>query len=175
MTTRRFGAGIASRSSGDPGIMPRTLPSSKAFLFTATFVRASVPQARNISHVCLAGRLVSNDWELIRRLRPRYLVTLMDRVDLVAQQNYLRGTQLLVLDCSESAKPVLDCLSWLKRVHRSLCILLVDGGLSQQEIAAAFGNGVKDYFASPYDVELLVERIDALCTRLASQEDSQTI
>jgi len=116
--------------------------------------------------------MVTDDWELIRRLRRRYLVTLMERVELLAQQDDLENTHLLVLDCSRSAKLALDCLVRLKEAYPDLCVLLVDGGLSQTQIAAAFRDGVKDYFASPYDVKLLVERLNSLCARLAPRKNS---
>ena len=132
----------------------------------------TVTPIQDVLHVCLAGRLVSNDWELIRRLRSRYLVTLMDNVDfLVRRSVLLKETQLLVLDCSRSLDATLECLPQLKREFSDLCLILVDGGLSQAQIAAAFEAGARDYFASPYDVGLLVERVDSLCARLAMQKN----
>lgn len=134
-----------------------------------------MPSIQDVLHVCLAGRLVSNDWELIRSLRSRYLVTLMDNVDFLARRgSMLKETQLLVLDCSRSVDAALACLPRLKQEFPDLCMVLVDGGLNQLQIASAFKEGVKDYFASPYDVALLVERVDSLCARLATQENPQS-
>ena len=56
--------------------------------------------------------------------------------------------------------------------HSELCVVLVDGGITQKQIARAFEVGVKDYFAEPYDIELLAERIDALCTQLGGSKTS---
>lgn len=133
-----------------------------------------VPPSQAVSHVCLAGRLVSNDWNLIQSLNSRYLVTLMERVDLLDRRSTLQDTQLLVLDCSRDAEAALESLTRLKREFPELCVLLVDGGLSQRQIAAAFKQGAKDYFAFPYDVRLLVERMDSLCTRRATAENLQS-
>ena len=119
-------------------------------------------QTDDVFHVCLAGRKVSNDWRLIQSLRSRCLVTLVERVELLVQRSFLSRTHLLVLDCSASAELVPQVLPRLKEEFPDLCVVLVDGGLSQKEIAAAFKEGVKDYFADPYDVELLLERIDSL-------------
>ena len=119
-------------------------------------------QTQDILHVCLAGRKVSNDWGLIQSLRSRYLVTLLERVELLVRRSFLNRPHLLVLDCSESAELVSQVLPRLKEEFPDLCIVLVDGGLSQKQIAAAFKDCVKDYFADPYDAELLVERMDSL-------------
>jgi hypothetical protein len=127
-----------------------------------------LPHSDDISHVYLAGRKVSNDWQLIQSVRSRCLVTLVERVDLLAQPGLLSGAHLLVLDCSGSPQLVPVVLPRLKEQFPDLCVLLVDGGLSQKEIAAAFKEGVKDYFADPYDVDLLVERMDSLCAQRAS-------
>jgi len=41
-------------------------------------------------------------------------------------------------------------------------VMLVNGGLTQEQIASAFKEGAKDYFSDPYDVKLLAERVNAL-------------
>ncbi len=131
-------------------------------------------QTQEILHVCLAGRKVSNDWGLIQSLRSRYLVTLLERVELLVRRSFLNRPHLLVLDCSESAELVSQVLPRLKEEFPDLCIVLVDGGLSQKQIAAAFKEGVKDYFADPYDADLLVERMDSLCVQPAMKDSQRT-
>ena len=78
------------------------------------------------------------------------------------------------LDCSESAELVSQVLPRLKEEFPDLCIVLVDGGLSQKQIAAAFKEGIKDYFADPYDADLLVERMDSLCAQPATKDSQRT-
>lgn len=129
-------------------------------------------QTQEILHVCLAGRKVSNDWGLIQSLRSRYLVTLLERVEHLVRSSFLIRAHLLVLDCSESAKLASQVLPRLKEDFPDLCVVLVDGGLSQKQIAAAFKEGVKDYFADPYDAKLLLERMDSLCAQSITK-DSQ--
>jgi DNA-binding response OmpR family regulator len=46
-----------------------------------------------------------------------------------------------------------------------LVVVLVNGGLTLEQIASAFKEGAKDYFSDPYDVKLLVERVNALGAR----------
>jgi hypothetical protein len=65
------------------------------------------------------------------------------------------------------AQNALRLLPQITSDHPELCVVLVDGGITQKQIASAFEAGVKDYFAEPYDIELLAERIDALCTQLS--------
>ena len=88
----------------------------------------------------------------------------MERVDLLVRCSFLDRANVLVLDCGESARHVKETIPILMRRFPGLFVLLVDGGLSQKEIASAFKGGVKDYFPDPYDVQLLVERTDSLCT-----------
>lgn len=124
-----------------------------------------VPQGKLRLHVCLAGREVSNDWKLIRRLRADYVVSVLRDAEEIHQRPLLQSVDLLVLDCSGNASISETMPGELRRCFPHLCLLLVDGGLSQQQIARAFQQGVKDYFAFPYDKGLLVGRIAALCER----------
>lgn len=124
-----------------------------------------VSQARLGLHVCLAGKEVSDDWKLIRRLRANYVVSVLWEADEIHQRPLLQSVDLLVLDCSGNASIAEVVPGQLMRRFPHLCLLLVDGGLSQQDIARAFQQGVKDYFAFPYDRRLLVGRIAALCER----------
>lgn len=115
--------------------------------------------------MCLAGREVTDDWKLIRRLRADYVVSVLREADEIHRRPLLQSVDLLVLDCSGNAGIAETMPGNLRRCFPHLCLLLVDGGLSQQRIARAFQQGVKDYFAFPYDRRLLVGRIAALCER----------
>lgn len=113
-----------------------------------------------VFHICLAGHTVSNDWGLIKQLKSRHQVTVVERVRLLSRNSILTGADVLVLDCSESQGLGPKILPFLKKYFPALCVVLVDGGLTQKQIATAFQKGAKDYFSEPYDVKLLVERID---------------
>ncbi len=127
-------------------------------------------RAAKCCHVCLAGEMVSNDWGLIQVLRSRHLVTLVDRVGLLLASSILKTADLLTLDCSGSEEITLTALPVLKKRFPGLRIVLVDGGLSQQQIAAAFQDGVNDYFSGPYEAQLLAERMDSLCGSPANRQ-----
>ncbi len=113
-------------------------------------------------HICLAGPVVSNDWSLIQRLKTQNQITLVERMRLLSRNAVLKKVDLLVLDCSENRELGIELLSFLKKYYPSVNIVLVDGGFTQKQIAAAFQNGARDYFADPYDTNLLIERLDAL-------------
>lgn len=117
------------------------------------------------SQVCLAGLKVCNDWSLIQALKLRHSVTLVEQVEMLTRGTLPDTTRVLVLDCTERAEEVLDLLPALKKRHPTTCILLVDGGLSQKQVAGAFAEGVCDYFPDPYDVHLLSERVSSLGAR----------
>jgi DNA-binding NtrC family response regulator len=123
---------------------------------------ASEAEKDRVFHICLAGRTVSNDWPLIQRLKPQHQVTLVERVRFLSRNSILAKTDVLVLDCSESEGLGLRILPFLKKYFPALCVVLVDGGLTQKQIAAAFQEGAKDYFSAPYDAKLLVERVEVL-------------
>jgi DNA-binding NtrC family response regulator len=118
-----------------------------------------------VPQVCLAGRQVSNDWPLIQLLKAAHAVTLIDRVDALASAPLLATAGVLVLDAAESGGAALQLLPALHSEHQALPVLLVDGGVTQRELARAFRDGACDYFPVPYDVHLLAERVSSLCRK----------
>ena len=115
-----------------------------------------------VSHICLAGRTICNDWLLIRALKTQHQVTLVEHIQALSRNPILARVDVLVLDCGENQKMGLGLVPNLKRDNPKMCVVLVDGGFTRQQIAKAFREGVKDYFAEPYDRRLLVERVEGL-------------
>jgi DNA-binding NtrC family response regulator len=116
-------------------------------------------------HICLAGARVSNDLSLIQTLKSQHLVTLVESIHLLSISAILPGTDMVVLDCSGNHERGLQLVAWLNSHFPQLVVVLVNGGLSQEQIASAFKEGAKDYFSDPYDVKLLAERVNALGAR----------
>ncbi len=114
-------------------------------------------------HVCLAGRTVSNNWSLIEPLKKHNQVTVVEPIDLLLRSSILSTVSVLVLDCEDGAEVGIEALRELKRMYPALCVVLVNGGLTQNEIAVAFREGAKDYFSHHYNAQLLVERVQYLC------------
>jgi len=118
-----------------------------------------------VFHICLAGARVSNDLSLIQTLKSQHLITLVESIHLLSLSAILPGTDMVVLDCSGNLDCGLRLVPWLKSHFPELVIVLVNGGLTQEQIASAFKEGAKDYFSDPYDVKLLAERVNALGAR----------
>jgi hypothetical protein len=116
-------------------------------------------------HVCLAGSSVSNNWALIESLKHDYQVTVIESFDLLLRNDVLSSVDVLLLNCEEGGEAALETLRSVKRKFPKLCVVLVNGGLTQNEIAAGFREGVKDYFPHHFNVPLLVERVQYLCSQ----------
>jgi DNA-binding response OmpR family regulator len=117
------------------------------------------------SHICLAGRKVSGDWPLIRTLKARHPVTLLERVEMLSTDPLPDSVRVLVLDAGGPGGGAMRLLPLLKRCSPALAVLLVGGALDQQQLATAFRQGVRDYFPDPYDGRLLAERVLFFCGR----------
>jgi DNA-binding NtrC family response regulator len=108
---------------------------------------------------------VSNDLSLIQTLKSQHLVTLIEKIHLLSRSPILAEADIVVLDCSGNLEQGMQLLPWLKSNFPKLVVVLVNGGLTQEQIASAFKEGVKDYFSDPYDVKLLAERVHTLGAR----------
>ena len=123
------------------------------------------------AHICVAGE-VSNDWEVVRRLKQRNQVTLVQRPEDLARSAILSTASVLAMDCGDSPETGLITLALVARLYPQLRVLLVNGRLSQGEIAEAFRRGACDYLSSQVDPELTAERIESLCRRSSFVERS---
>jgi DNA-binding NarL/FixJ family response regulator len=122
-------------------------------------------------HICLAGRTVSNNWSLIEPLKKQAQVTVVEPIDLLLRNAVLSTVSVLVLDCTDGGAVGIEALRALKRTYPRLCVVLVNGGLTQNEIAAAFREGARDYFSHHYNTQLLVERVQYLCRQVRRVHD----
>jgi len=116
-------------------------------------------------HFALAGEKVTKDYNLIDVLKVQHHVSLINTLGELSDVLFLRSVNVIVMEwnCTRSFEgDLLECLRKLKTEFPKLCIVLVNGGITQTKIAAAFSEGVRDYFSWPYDVSLLVERIQYL-------------
>ena len=116
------------------------------------------------AHICVAGQ-ICNDWEVVRRLKQRNHVTLVPWPADLAKSAVLSTASVLAMDCGDSPEAGLITLGLVARLYPQLRVLLVNGRLSQGEIAEAFRRGACDYLSSQVDPELTAERIESLCRR----------
>ncbi len=116
------------------------------------------------AHICVAGK-ISDDWEVVRRLKERHQVTLVRQPVDLAKSTVLSTASVLAIDCGDSPESGLMALALVSRLYPQLRVLLVNGRLSQGEIAEAFRRGACDYLSSQVDPKLTAERIESLCRR----------
>jgi DNA-binding response OmpR family regulator len=123
-------------------------------------------------HVCLAGPGIAGHRALIDELRVHHEVTLVSDQTRLEQSWILSASDVLVLDAAGIRATLRPLLRSLRRRRPELPIVLVDGGLSDDEKADAFNLGVLDYFPAPCEVGLLAERLEVLArVRPASGPD----
>jgi DNA-binding response OmpR family regulator len=115
-----------------------------------------------VLHVCLAGPGISGHQALVDELRIHHEVTLLPDQMRLEHSWVLHGIDVLVLDAGGIRAMLPPLLRTLHLLRADLPIVLVDGGLSEHEKADAFNLGVLDYFAPPYHVGLLAERLEVL-------------
>ena len=125
------------------------------------------------AHICIAGK-ISDDWQVVKRLKQRHQVTLVRQPADLAKSTVLSTVSVLAIDCGDSPEAGLITLAIVSRLYPQLRVLLVNGRLSQGEIAEAFRRGACDYLSSQVDPELTAERIESLCRRANVIERSLT-
>jgi DNA-binding NarL/FixJ family response regulator len=89
---------------------------------------------------------------------------------LLSDSSVLKTVDILVLDCNSLAKLRTDLITFLRKIKAAfprLCTVVINGGLSQQDIAEAFGVGISDYFPDASEIKLILERLEFLMKRSA--------
>jgi DNA-binding response OmpR family regulator len=115
-----------------------------------------------VLHVCLAGLEIILDHELLDALSLQHCVSLISDPMQLGDIELLQASDVLVLDASSIRSSLPDLLRSLRRRRPDLPIVLVDGGLTEHDKAAAFALGVVDYFPRPWPVRLLAERLEVV-------------
>jgi DNA-binding NtrC family response regulator len=110
----------------------------------------------------VAGQ-ISDDWTVVQRLKRRHQVTLVENPCDLAESTVLSTVSVLALDCGTAPESGLITLSLVTRLYPQLRVVLVNGKLSQSEIAEAYRRGACDYLSQQVAPELTVERIESLC------------
>jgi DNA-binding response OmpR family regulator len=113
-------------------------------------------------HVCLAGPMITSNQALVEALRMQHEVSLVARCTRLRDSRAVHNSDVLVLDATGIRATLRDLIRSLRLRRPDLPIVLVDGGLSEDDKADAFSLGVHDYFPAPCRVDLLAERLGAL-------------
>jgi DNA-binding NtrC family response regulator len=123
-------------------------------------------------HVCLVGTALMRDPKLLSRLSTGHVITIASATADLLGAPVMSSVDAMVLDAG-SARPGLGgVVADFHQRHPDIPVVLVDGGLDQLELAEAFQRGIADYFAAPWNVALLVERIEVLGARRTSRFES---
>lgn len=119
-------------------------------------------------NICLAGTGISEDSRLTRALGAKHNISLLGSVAELLKPSSLSelaATDLLILDCGEQKDLLGDVISNVTSNIPHLGIVLVNGGLTTNEIAHALGKGATDYLAIPAtrdELMVLAERVEVL-------------
>lgn len=113
-------------------------------------------------HICLAGGGITRLQALVEAISADHDVTLVSDATRLERSAVLECSHVIVLDAGGLGPRLRTVLTTVHGRRPEVPIVLVDGGLTEDDKADAFGLGVLDYFASPCCVELLVERLEVL-------------
>ena len=119
-------------------------------------------------HICIVGQKLIHNQELIRKLVTRNQVTLIERENLPSAYPIMNSVNVVLLDCSARhiiESEILPQVEKLKKEFSFLFIIAVNGGLSLEQKAMVFKAGANDYFAEPYDLNMVVERAEFFASR----------
>jgi DNA-binding NarL/FixJ family response regulator len=150
---------------------PTCIPAGMRLSFESLPPPGGGPSVSGPPHVCVAGE-ISNDWNVVQRLKRHNQVTLVEHPADLVRSSALSTACVLALDCGDSPETGLITLALVARLYPRLRVLLVNGRLSQGEIAEAFRRGACDYLSSQVEPALTAERIESLCRRTVLDDRS---
>jgi DNA-binding NtrC family response regulator len=116
-------------------------------------------------HVCLVGTALMRDANLLSRLSADHVITMAAASTALLGMPVMATVDALVLDAATARIGLGGVVAEIHQRHPNLPVVLVDGELDQLELAEAFQCGIADYFAAPWNVALLAERIEVLGAR----------
>lgn len=104
---------------------------------------------------------------LIEALSTKYSVTVCVKCDDIKKRIEKKKFDLLIMEHATSEKIILQTLEDCKSVmHQGTRVILLDGHPGKEFIAKAFGQGLFDYFPTPVQQELLIDRINGLLKKI---------
>ncbi len=119
---------------------------------------STLPNGGPGAHVCVAGR-ASSDAKFLDALGDCGRLTLVRDLDLLWPSALLSSVAVLALDMGVDINGGLALVGLLTEAYPALRIVVINGRLSQNEIAEAFQRGACDYFAASSCRDLVVERL----------------
>ena len=78
-----------------------------------------------------------------------------------------RPVELAIIEISQENSTEVDLIKHIKHQFPNTIIIVLDGDQDREVIAKAFSYGAKDAFRKPYKRALIVERVQALLSRMS--------
>jgi DNA-binding response OmpR family regulator len=121
-------------------------------------------------HVCLVGSALCRNWPLVQRLEGSHALTLLHELS-SHDMRLIEVADVLALDCRErGAAGTQELVTSLRRATDAPIVVL-DGGLRPAEVALLVSAGAQDYFAEPFNVTLIAERLEHLADSSRSRRE----
>jgi DNA-binding response OmpR family regulator len=110
----------------------------------------------------LCGEHVSVDRRLIESLKFKYKLsyaTNINDLDTILEE---KTFSLILLELMGATKAELKIIQKIKSNYKSVILIVINNKKNVQNVVNLFNAGAVDVFPVPYNVELLVERVEAL-------------
>jgi DNA-binding response OmpR family regulator len=115
--------------------------------------------------IMIHGKDLVDDDSFLERIQKNAHVLLLNDLNLLDSELGKINSRILIFEFSDAFEDELLKLKLLKAAAPWLEILVIDNGLSRDNMIRTLRSGIKDYFKKPYNTDLLVDRISALLQR----------
>ena len=117
--------------------------------------------------VLMSGYSLSGDKELYKALQNIAVVMKSSENSQVESIMTKRPVELAIIEISQEHPAEVDLIKRMKKQFPNTIIIVIDGDQDREVIAQAFSYGAKDAFRKPYKRALIVERVQALLSRMS--------
>ena len=115
--------------------------------------------------IMIHGKDLVDDDIFLERVQKKAHVLLLNDLNLLDSEPDKIDSRILIFEFSDAFEDELLKLKLVKAAAPWLEILVIDNGLSRDNMIRTLRSGIKDYFKKPYNTDLLVDRISALLQR----------
>jgi CheY-like chemotaxis protein len=121
-------------------------------------------------HICLVGAALCRNWPLVQRLAGRHGLTLL-RTTAAHDCQVAAMADMVAIDCGQVGTDASRALVQSLRRATDAPIVVLDGGLQAAEVAQLLSDGARDYFAEPFNIPLIAERLEHLADARRSRRE----
>ncbi len=117
--------------------------------------------------VLMSGRSLFDDEVLGEALQKIAVVVKSSEKSQIESIMAKKPVDLVIFEISQEHPAEVDLIKRMKKQFPDTIIIVVDGDGDREVIAKAFSYGAKDAFRKPYKRDLMVERVQALLSRMS--------